>query len=200
MTAPAADGQREHVAAGRHAAGRDVQLPGVVGTPDVDAEIRVRLRKARGQHGLRAQLALLRRLEDDLHPAGQALLPGLQQLRQPQPAGDVRVVAAGVHQSRLLRGVVQPRALRLLQRVGVGAEGHGLSALGPQQGDGDVALGILMRNVHIVQHAPDARVGFKLVPRRLGKAMKKAIGFREKVLFRIRGGSVIHIFLHDGVF
>ena len=86
----------------------------------VAAEDRVHmgiLHAALGNHPRPAAVALLVRLEEELHRPGQGLPPPLEKLRRSQQGGHMEVVAAGVHHPRILRGVGQSRLF--LDRQGI---------------------------------------------------------------------------------
>ena len=75
---------------------------------------------------------LLGGLEDELHRTGQLLPHAAQQLRRREQHGDVRVMAAGVHDARVFAGKGQAGGLGDGQGVYVRAQGDafaGLSAL-----------------------------------------------------------------------
>ena len=102
VTSAAGDREGEHIAARGDAAGGDVHRAGFKWTPDVNAEEGVDVVDQTGfEHLLRAELAFLGGLKDELDRAGE--IDGVENFRRAQQSGDVRVVTAGVHHAGILR-------------------------------------------------------------------------------------------------
>ena len=98
--------------------------------PDVEAIDRVHiLQGAAGDHGPGASGGrfFLRGLEDKAHGALQFSLTGAEEPCSPEKHGDVIVMSAGMHDSRILRGIGKLCVFRDGKRVHVRSEGYRLS-------------------------------------------------------------------------
>ena len=80
------------------------------------------LEAAEGDHFLRAEVQLLRGLEQELDAAVEVLAHGSEDFRGAEQGAVVGVVAAGVHDARVLRGVGGGGLLQDGQGVDVGAQ------------------------------------------------------------------------------
>ena len=167
-------------------------LPGRAGhgasghlAPDMRAVNSVHaLERAGLDHGKRADGDLLGGLEDDAHLARQRIGGIAQDAHGAEHHGHVRVMAARVHDARVLRGEGKARLLGDGQRVHVGAQGDathrrpiGIVSAGRGTGDGcndTVVVELSIRDAQLIELFAQQFLCIGLMTGHLGEAMEQA--------------------------
>jgi hypothetical protein len=137
----ALDGDRDAPAGRHHRAVVDRDRAGGEARPVVEAEDpahRKALEQAGRDHRARAAIAFLGGLEDEIDRAAPAGV-GREQGGGPEQRGRVPVMAAGVHDALMARGIRQAGVLGDRQRVHVGAQADA-RLRGPARQRGDDAM------------------------------------------------------------
>ncbi|MPN24594.1 hypothetical protein SDC9_171995 [bioreactor metagenome] len=148
---------------------------GVDVEPEHAADVR-RFEAARRDHALGPSRALLRGLKEYLYISRQLRLHLFEHDSRAEGDGGMDVVAAGVHYASLLRGEGQSRILGERQRVGVGAQRHGLRPFprGDRRYDRRAVERQFMSDPVTGQRLRDARAGRPLFARKVGIFVQRA--------------------------